>query len=64
MVFERRIDCSASLVLINSLLLLGQGYTKGNVQRAVLSMTKEENVENAASNGRSPKRQKRKEHWK
>lgn len=56
-------DCSVSVVLLNSLHLLGQGYKKGNLQRGVLRMTEEENMENAGSNDRSPKRQERKEHW-
>lgn len=56
-------DCSVSVVLVNSLHLLGQGYKKGNLQRGVLRMTEEENMENAGSNDRSPKRQERKEHW-
>ena len=56
-------DWSVLLVLIDSLLLLGQGYQKGNLQREVLKRTGDKNMENAGPNDRSPKRQERKEHW-
>jgi len=50
-------------MLIDSLLPLGQGYQKGNLQRGVLKMTGDKNMENAGANDRNPKRQERKEHW-
>jgi len=34
-------------MLIDSLLPLGQGYQKGNLQRGVLKMTGDKNMENA-----------------
>lgn len=56
-------DWSVLLMLIDSLLPLGQGYQKGNLQRGVLKMTGDKNMENAGANDRNPKRQERKEHW-
>lgn len=56
-------DWTVLLVLIESLLLLGQGYQKGNLQREVLKRTGDKNMENAGANDRSPKRQERIEHW-
>lgn len=56
-------DWSVLLMVIDSLLSLGQGYQKGNLQRGVLKMTEDKNMENAGVNDRSPKRQERKELW-
>ena len=50
-------------MVIDSLLSLGQGYQKGNLQRGVLKMTEDKNMENAGVDDRSPKRQERKELW-